>query len=297
MKQAAKLTGVPEATLRTWERRYAVVAPTRTEAGYRLYDPESIAALTAMRKLVAAGWTPSVAARAVRDGTVPVSGPTPRPGDEPDLPPEPRTLTEAFLDAAARMDVTGVETSLDGAFSLGTFEHVVDTWLCPTLVALGDGWSRGEIDVAGEHAASHAVLRRLSATFEAAGRRSRSAGVVVGLPPGSHHELGALAFATAARRVGLDVLYLGADVPASSWDAAVHAYRAKAAVLAVVTAADRPSAAATGRRLVESHPGLLVAGGGAFAADLGDGIQELPDTIGSAAAALENALQGVATAS
>lgn len=38
IKRAAELTGVPEHTLRAWERRYGLVAPARTDGGYRLYD-------------------------------------------------------------------------------------------------------------------------------------------------------------------------------------------------------------------------------------------------------------------
>ena len=38
VKHAAELTGIPAATLRMWERRYAVVTPVRSESGYRLYD-------------------------------------------------------------------------------------------------------------------------------------------------------------------------------------------------------------------------------------------------------------------
>jgi hypothetical protein len=91
--------------------------------------------------------------------------------------------TRDFLDAAARLDAPGLEASLDRGMSLGSFEHAVDAWLMPTLVALGEGWARGEIDIVGEHVASHAVLRRLSAAFEAAGSRSRGRKVVVGLPP------------------------------------------------------------------------------------------------------------------
>jgi DNA-binding transcriptional MerR regulator len=36
IKQAAQLTGVPEGSLRAWERRYGVVVPHRTQAGYRI---------------------------------------------------------------------------------------------------------------------------------------------------------------------------------------------------------------------------------------------------------------------
>ena len=69
---------------------------------------------------------------------------------------------------------------------------------CP-IYALGEGRARGEIGVAGEYAASHAVHRRLAAAFEAAGGRSRGSVVMVGTPSGSQHELGALDFATAIR--------------------------------------------------------------------------------------------------
>ena len=290
VKQASRITGVPEATLRTWERRYAVVTPTRTPAGYRLYDPASVAALTAMRKLVNAGWGPAQAARAVREGTVPIASPNASGGPDEtmaDARATASTYLERFLISAARMDLAGVQESLDRGFATGSFEHVVDTWLCPALVALGEGWARGEIDVAGEHLAAHAALRRLSAAYEAAGSRSRGPAVVVGLPPGSQHELGALAFATAIRRRGLDVLYLGANVPVMSWEAAVVTHSARAVVLAVVTAADRPSAIETAETLLANHPGLLVGSGGAFGADLASGVHTLPFTITAAAEELE----------
>lgn len=291
INQAARLTGVREATLRTWERRYAVVAPRRTPSGYRLYSDEMIAVLTTMRRLVDAGWSAAEAARAIREGDVSVSRRSASPGPAQDLDRDDAAgYMELFLASAARMDTEGIEKSLDGGFSLGSFEHVVDTWLCPSLVALGEGWARGEIDVAGEHTAAHAVVRRLSAAFEAAGSRSRGPTVVVGLPAGSLHQLGALAFATAIRRRGLDVLYLGPSVPAASWEAAVASRSAHAAVLGVVTAADRPSATITAQHLLDTDPGLLVACGGAFAAHLTAGVHTLATPIGAAAVELDQIL-------
>jgi len=294
IKQAATMTGVREATLRTWERRYGVVSPTRTEAGYRLYGNDSIAAITAMRKLVDAGWSPAVAAKAIREGEIPTAGPAMpelreglrHTGDEGNA----ATFMEMFLTAAALMDAPGIEASLDRGFSIGSFEHSVDAWLFPTLIALGEGWARGEIDVAGEHLASHAVLRRLSSAYDAAGSRARGPAVVVGLPAGSAHELGALAFATAAKRRGLDVLYLGANVPSTSWEAAVLGCSARAAVFSVVTPADRPSAISTAQQLMALHPQLLVASGGAAGADLAPGVVSLPQPLGEAAERLDQLL-------
>ncbi|WP_426246733.1 MerR family transcriptional regulator [Nocardioides sp. LHG3406-4] len=289
IKRAAQLTGVPETSLRAWERRYGVFAPQRNEAGYRVYDRESLAVISTMRRLVDDGWSPAAAAQAVRSGTIPatldrdpghppVSGPTQ---------PNAATYTQRFLDAAAQMDIASIEESLDGGFALGSFEHVVDTWLFPTLEALGEGWSRGEIDIAGEHAASHAVHRRLSAAFDAAGSRSRGPAVVVGLPAGSQHELGALAFATAVRRRGLNVLYLGANVPVRSWETAVRSHEARAAVLAVVTPADRPAAVTVAEQLATHELSPAVCVGGAAGAGLSPGVRELAPNIATAAEELD----------
>ena len=38
IKEAAARTGLTIPVLRAWERRYRVVAPTRTPGGYRVYD-------------------------------------------------------------------------------------------------------------------------------------------------------------------------------------------------------------------------------------------------------------------
>jgi DNA-binding transcriptional MerR regulator/methylmalonyl-CoA mutase cobalamin-binding subunit len=277
IKEAARLTGVSESSLRAWERRYGVVTPRRSEAGYRLYDPVSLETVSRMRRLVAAGWPTAEAARAVRSAPDEVGAAAHR---------------EQFLTSAALMDAAGTEESLDRGWSLGSFEHVMDSWLFPALEALGDGWARGEIDVAAEHAASHAVHRRLAAAFEAAGSRSRGHCVVVGLPPGSRHELGGLAFATALRRRGFDVLYLGADVPVSSWQSAVGRHAATAAVLSVVMPEDRPAAVAVAERLQADDPGLLVAAGGRSGDDLADGVRTLGPGIGAAAQQLDEGLHG-----
>jgi methanogenic corrinoid protein MtbC1 len=291
IKQAARSVGVTQGTLRTWERRYGIVAPQRTEAGYRAYDPPSIARLTTMRKLVEDGWSPKYAAAAILGGQVPVGvGAAIASTDVAVDGSTAVTHTEEFLAGAASMDVQRIERSLDAGMSLGSFEHAVDSWLMPTLVALGDDWARGVIDVAGEHAASHLVLRRLSAAFEAAGSRSRGPKVVVGLPAESRHELGALTFATALRRMGHDVLYLGPSVPEASWLAAVRAHRAAAVVMGVVTESDRRAAGVAVRVLRVDHPELLIAAGGAFRTSLGADVHELPERITDAARELDDLL-------
>jgi MerR family transcriptional regulator, light-induced transcriptional regulator len=261
IKEAASRAGLSVPVLRAWERRYGIVSPARTASGYRLYDDAAIARVRAMRRLVETGMAPSTAAAAIKAGrsAAPESVPDPTGSDVIALSP----LADRFVAAAEVMDESEVEDVLDAIFATGSFEHAVDGYLLPALEALGEAWADGRVDVAAEHAASHAVLRRLSAAFQAAGRPADGAGaILVGLPPGARHELGGLAFATAARRAGLPVVYLGADLPVRDWLAAATRTQARAAVIGVVTASDREPAERVASELLAADPGLVVAFGG-----------------------------------
>jgi MerR family transcriptional regulator, light-induced transcriptional regulator len=296
IKQAAQRSGVNVALLRAWERRYAVVAPTRTESGYRLYDDAAIDRLRAMRALVDEGWSPRQAADRIAGASVEEVAELADRGEtrlESDGEAEPTTsdLTAAFVDGATRIDAVTIERALDEMFARGTFERIVEDRLYPALHALGDGWARGDVDVAGEHAASAAAVRRLSLMFEAAGTPDGGAPILVGLPPGSRHEVASLAFATAARRAGLQVTYLGADVPAASWVAAAERTGARGVAFGVVMDEDVPGADAVVRALQATHPELVIAVGGLRAAEVGDGaVVRLPNRLLDAVATLREAL-------
>jgi MerR family transcriptional regulator, light-induced transcriptional regulator len=265
IKEAAARTGIPIALLRAWERRYRIVTPVRTAAGYRLYDDAALDRLRAMRSLIADGWQPSAAAGAIVAGTAPATT-TALPATGAELPPPGPAgdgRIAAFVEAAAELDAARLERLLDEMFAGGSFEQVADREVLPALRGLGEAWARGEVTVAGEHAASQAVQRRMAAAFQAAGRAAPTDGVVlVGLPPGARHELGALAFAVAARRGGLPVLYLGPDLPSADWVETAARTRARAAVIGSPTTADVGPAVAVAAALGEVGPGVVLAFGG-----------------------------------
>ena len=290
IKQAALRSGVNVALLRAWERRYGIVEPTRTESGYRLYDDDAIERLRAMRALVDAGWSARQAAERVASGDL---GDLEELADGGAVDPGTIDTTADFVHAAAQIDVAGIERALDDVFAAGSFERVVEDRLYPALHALGDAWAAGEVDVAGEHAASAAAVRRLGIAFEAAGRGpfTGSAPMLVGLPPGTRHEVAALAFATAARRAGLAVVYLGADVPVDSWVAAVDRTAARAVALGVVIERDVAAADDVVRALREAHPDLVIGVGGARSGSVeGSDILRLPDPLIQAVEVMAGAL-------
>jgi methanogenic corrinoid protein MtbC1 len=299
IRQAALRAGLSVPLLRAWERRYGIVQPSRTASGYRLYDDSAVARVRAMRMLVDAGWSASQAALEVISKGLPApderaSGAPVAVG--PGLSPSsvPAADASAFVSAAAALDEDRLAGILDEMFARASFERAVDEHVFPALRALGDAWAAGTVSVAAEHSASHAVLRRLAAAFEAAGQAGTARPVLVGLPPGSRHELGAIAFATAIRRRGVTVVYLGADVPVDAWTMAVERTQASAAVIVVPTSRDRRPARQVAQAAQQLHPELLLAAGGAGApgADLPASVLVLPDGIPNEAAVFERALSG-----
>lgn len=302
IKEAAARTGISVQLVRAWERRYGVVEPTRTGSGYRLYDDRAIARLRAMRRLVDEGWAPSTAAarvremdddevRAVADRADPGTATHPATGAS-----AARKLTEEFVAAAAALDERRVEHVLDAMFASGSFEQVTSALVMPTLVALGDAWASGAVDVAAEHAAAGAIDRRLGTAFMAAGVPADADIVLVGLPPGARHDLGALAFSTAARRAGLGVRHLGADLPVVDWVEAVGRAHARAVVIGAVISRDVKSAIAVARAIRADHSDVLIAFGGRAATGVPlDDLQPaivLPPELTEAVAALRARLEG-----
>lgn len=274
VKQVSQLTGISTDLLRAWERRYGVVTPRRTASRYRLYGDDDVSRLRRMAELIADGAPASLAAEQAL-----AESPAVEQVDGAPVPPESESWTplalptsalppvEALAEAARDLDRAALERTLDSALAAGSFESVFDEWLTPALVRVGEAWADDQISVAGEHFVSAAVHRRLSRAFDAAGTAVNAPVVVVGLPPRTMHELGALAFAICLRRRGVDVRYLGADLPVESWVSAVRRLSPDAVAVSVPRAADSPAAEELVRALSQAHPQVRIFAGGAGCAD------------------------------
>jgi DNA-binding transcriptional MerR regulator/methylmalonyl-CoA mutase cobalamin-binding subunit len=278
VKQAAQMTGVAPSTARAWEQRYAVITPERSASGYRLYDEGAIRRLRLMSTLINAGWSAAQAAERVKqsDGE---DHADPAPADSA------FPSTEVLVEAATQMDGALLTAALDEAFALAGFEHTVRAWLLPAIVEVGRAWEEGRITIAGEHFVTAALQRRVSTAYEASGVSSLPPRVLVGLPARCRHELGALTFATLARRQHVATRYLGEDLPPEEWVRAVEALRPAAVVVVCPTATDVAPARETVTLLREEHPSVLVFTGGAHQDDVA-GATPLGHDIVEAAASL-----------
>lgn len=253
----AALTGVAASTLRAWENRYGLVVPSRTNSAYRSYSPADVETVRRMRVLVDSGVPARRAASLAQEA--PASQPALSDSQASNRESSPLSDHDALTRIAARFDPIALQETLDEVFACASVERVIDDWLMPSLAALGRAWEADEVDVAGEHFVTAAVMRRLAALFEATGAHGPR--VLVGLPPHCRHELPVLAFAVCLRRAGVDVLYLGPDVPLASWAQVVAASAPQAAVIAATHSGDLDAASATVATLRQAGVSAVYVGG------------------------------------
>jgi len=201
IKEFAAIVGVPEATLRAWERRYELLAPERTPGGFRLYSTADERRIRSMQAHMARGIAAAEAAGlALSESAVDVEAPQ-----------RPAALVDALLESAEAFDATRFDVMLDAAFALGHLVAIRDVVL-PVLGEIGRRWERAEITVGHEHFASHLVERRLLGLAKG-WESGRGPLALLACPSGERHTLGLVCFGLVLAERGWRISYLGADTP------------------------------------------------------------------------------------
>ena len=278
LKAVLMETGIKPDVLRAWERRYGLPLPQRTPGGHRLYsehDIEIIKWLLARQhdglsishavdmwneKKVAGqdpinhssqNETPALTMAPVHPLVIPDSGSSLTAVEE---------LRNSWLMACLGFDEAAAEQVLNQAFALYPIEYVCSAVLQRGVAEIGSMWYENRASVQQEHFASALALRRLDALMMAAPPPTRAQNVIVGCPADEWHTFTPLLLALLIRRRGYNVIYLGANVPASHLIETVAAVNASLVILAAQqlnTAASLQQAV----KLIAQH-GLQVSFGG-----------------------------------
>jgi DNA-binding transcriptional MerR regulator/methylmalonyl-CoA mutase cobalamin-binding subunit len=235
---AALRTGLSPHTLRAWERRYQVVAPSRSEGGQRLYSDRDVQRLKLLRRLTERGHSIARLAkssleelqRTARDHELPEPRGTKPLADGG----EAEEFRSAALEAVRKLDGGDLQAVLErAAVTLGVPDFL-DQVAGPCLQAIGQGWSEGSLSIGQEHLASAVFRRVLGWILRVYEVKNGAPRLVVATPPRHIHELGAMLAADAAAAEGWDVTYLGADLPIAEILASARQVGANAVALSVV---------------------------------------------------------------
>ena len=252
--------GASPEVLRAWERRYGLLAPSRSPGGFRLYSATDEARVRRMRAYLDSGLAAAEAARRARsDEAEP---------DEVERTPAERLLEDLGLALEGFDDAHG-NRLIDRALATYTEENVVGAVVLPYLVELGRKWERGEVSIAQEHFASTLLRGRLQGLArgwdEGVGPRA-----LLACLEGELHDIGLIAFGIGLRRRGWRITFLGANTPVETV-AATSKDLVPAIIVLSVSDAKRLGAAATRLRSLASAHRVAIAGAGATRA----GAQEI----------------------
>jgi DNA-binding transcriptional MerR regulator/methylmalonyl-CoA mutase cobalamin-binding subunit len=251
--ELARRTGVATGLLRAWERRYGLLSPTRTPAGYRLYSDGDVRRVHRMRELLATGLSASEAAGQA------LAEPAGAHGDSTT-----ESAAAALRVALEQLDDAAAHTGFDQLLADYSRDSILEDVVLPLLRELGDGWARGDVSVAHEHFASNLLRGRL---LGLARGWDRGVGprAVLACPSGERHDLGLLIFGIALREHGWRITFLGADTPSDTLVETVGRLAPAAVVIAITDPARLGDVAETVAALAGA---TIVWLGGAGAAEI-----------------------------
>jgi DNA-binding transcriptional MerR regulator len=234
LKVVLNETGIAADTLRAWERRYGLPMPQRSAGGHRLYSQRDIETIKWLMKRQAEGLSISRAVELWKEqlasGTDPLAGPVPStllPASNASL----DSLRQDWIAACLNFNESNAEQILNQAFSMFPVEAVCTEVLQRGLSEIGDLWYANHASVQQEHFASGLAVRRLDALLNASPAPTRNQTLIIGCPAEEWHTFTPLLLALLVRRRGLNVLYLGANVPILQFTDTVKSARAELVVL------------------------------------------------------------------
>ncbi|WP_404365740.1 MerR family transcriptional regulator [Corallococcus coralloides] len=212
---AAELSGVRVELIRAWERRYGVLEPERTPAGYRVYTDRDVALLKRLKALTDEGVAISEAAKLVPQlrAELEAAPPARAEGSESRTGAQPETWRAAVLAAAEAYDQPRVARILDEVLAALPPVKAFEDVLVPVQREVGERWHAGTLTVAQEHLVTQVVRERLVSLLHGSPRGGRRHAVLACFPE-EEHEIGLLGVALRLRHAGMRVTLLGQRVPA-----------------------------------------------------------------------------------
>jgi len=220
--ELGRRVGVSPELLRAWERRYGLMEPERSAGGFRLYSDADAARVQRMQKYLSQGLSAAEAARAaIEEAPAPENIAT-------------RSLADSAADlqrALERYDEQAANSIVDSALSNLSTETALGEVVMPVLREVGERWAAGELTIAQEHFATNVLRGRLLGLARGWGHGNGPIALLA-CTSGEQHDLPLMLFGISLRAAGWRIVFLGADIPASTIEQAAESIAPAAVVIA-----------------------------------------------------------------
>ena len=215
-------TGLSKDVLRMWERRYGFPGPARDDNAERLYPPEQVAKLRAIKRLMDTGMRPGKLMRASLAELNAMADARVGPRREAAAP----ALERDVLALVAGHNAPALQHGLANLLMRQGLQRFVLETLVPVNRAIGEAWMRGELQVFEEHLYTEQVQVALRAAINAFPRQAGVPKVILTTFPGEQHGLGLLMVEALLAPEGAQCISLGTQTPIDDIRSAALAHKA-----------------------------------------------------------------------
>jgi len=209
IKELENLSGIKAHTIRIWEKRYNLIAPSRTETNIRYYCDKDLKRLLNIAILNRQGIRISeIAKLSDEELSERVVNLTLDSGDA-------AHNIEQLVIAMVDMNEIKFDRILSRYIMHEGFENAVINVIFPFFERIGILWQTGIINPAHEHFVSNLFRQKLMVAIDniMVTESPKAKKFILFLPEGEYHELGLLFYNYLIRKSGQIVYYLGSSVP------------------------------------------------------------------------------------
>jgi MerR family transcriptional regulator, light-induced transcriptional regulator len=208
IKDLENLSGIKAHTIRIWEQRYTFLRPQRTSTNIRYYTNDELKTVLNIALLNKYGYKIShidkMSAEEVREKIVTLSH----------AEAQQERLVNDLLQYMIDLDVERFEDVLDNYIMSRGIDKAISFLIFPFLDKIGILWQPSHIHPAQEHVVSNIIRQKLIVGIESVvSHMVVNKKLILFLPEGEYHELGLLYTYYLLKSRGVQVIYLGANVP------------------------------------------------------------------------------------
>jgi DNA-binding transcriptional MerR regulator len=231
IKDIEVLTGVKAHTIRIWEKRYGIIAPSRTDTAIRMYSDEELTSLLKISILNKNGVKISKIASMKQseiDNAI------------LEFNTDETSFSDQLLIALVEMDEVLFTKTLNQLVQTEGLDVVFTEHLIPFLNKIGVMWIVGTINPAQEHFISNLIRQKLIAEIDKLPIPTlKERPILLFLPENEWHEIGLLFYQYILRFQGVNSVYLGQSLPVDSLLQCIDRYKPKAIVTSILSSLDK----------------------------------------------------------
>ncbi len=237
---AAKLSGVPEIRIRTWESRYSVITPERSSSNQRIYSETDVEKLKLLNTLTTTGYRIgnlvnlssdellALVAKPLLNDIVPGNN------QANVLTEKHQQIIDESITAISIYDDRKLYALLSNASVDYSQQELIENIVVPLIEKIGELWMEGKLRVSHEHFSS-AVIRKLMANLsDGYAIPDTAPNIIIVTPEGQYHELGAVIAAAHASSCGWRTTFLGVSLSAEEICNVAQLIRSKVVLLSIV---------------------------------------------------------------